>query len=66
MKKHLESLGADMVISDIELTENIDDLKKRIMDLFQTLPELALNCVGGSNALGLAKLLAYDSIHLFP
>ncbi|KAM0684745.1 hypothetical protein MDAP_000520 [Mitosporidium daphniae] len=64
IKRHLEELGADMVISDIDLETSSNDLEKKIIEKFGSLPILGLNCVGGSNALGLAKLLQNNGLLL--
>ena len=56
LKKELEGLGADAVLSEEEVSSK--DFRARLKDLTQGRgARLALNCVGGKSALNLAKVL---------
>ncbi|KAL8637228.1 MAG: hypothetical protein Q9228_005479 [Teloschistes exilis] len=59
LRREMLELGATVVVSDQELLER--DFAKRVQDWTKgekQLPKLALNCVGGDNAMAMAKTLA--------
>jgi mitochondrial enoyl-[acyl-carrier protein] reductase / trans-2-enoyl-CoA reductase len=59
LKSELESLGADVVVTESEIQSSA--FKDKFRELTQGKPvRLGLNCVGGSSALQLAKMLSYD------
>jgi len=62
MKKELQELGADVVITDAELqSQGIKDQAKEWTNGGRTPIRLALNCVNGKAATAMAKLLSSSS-----
>lgn len=66
LKDELKALGADVVVTDEEVAEK--GFSKRVVDEFmggkKEEVKLAMNCVGGRSALGLAKLVAPGGNHV--
>lgn len=63
LRKELIQLGADYVITDAELADK-ELMKIKLATDWQSNVKLALNCVGGQNAMNMCRLLSYVSIFL--
>ena len=50
-KRILQELGADLVLTDSEISADL------ILKKFQRLPDIAFNCVGGQNATSVLRTL---------